>query len=83
MKVIRTIAALVLVACAIFAAYFSYSRTMLPPAGLVPASAGPPRGFGMPGMGHKRPSAEHKKPAGKGAGAEKSATEKGGEAKSP
>ncbi len=88
MKTLRVLAALVLVVCAILAAYYSYSRTLAPPTGLSPSNAGPPAGIAMPRMGGppaagRRKAAEAKggTPPAKGAEAGKPGAEKGGQHK--
>jgi hypothetical protein len=51
----RIFAALVLVACAVVAAYYSYSVAFAPPP-MDSASSGPPRGIAMPNMGARTSS---------------------------
>jgi hypothetical protein len=50
MKTIRLIAAVVLLACAGVAAYYSYTKNFAPPP-QVSANGGPPAGISMPRMG--------------------------------
>ena len=51
MKTVRIIATIVLLICAILAAWFSYSRTLAPPDTSSPSNAGPPPGRSTPKMG--------------------------------
>jgi hypothetical protein len=86
MKTIRVIAAIVLLACAGAAAYYSYSAFLAPPP-LISTRGGPPAGISMPSMksssagenqGDKGPQGTHRKSTDQ---RERADPEKGGDKK--
>jgi hypothetical protein len=83
MKIVRMVAAFVIVLCAVVAAYFSYTQTIGQATPMVSSSKGPPRGFAPPSARHAAPTATGAKsgdpesPPNKSVGRTTSAAEKG------